>query len=83
MRPHGRHRSYPHLRGGDAAVLDVLAAACGREAARDFERLLEAQHRQGRLEVLVAADVDLGVSDAAFRHGAGGGWRRHAPPPHE
>ncbi len=69
------HRNFAHLGPGDVALLDALAAARGRDAARDFERLLEAQHRDAtRFRARqVLADADLGISDAAYSHGAGGG----------
>lgn len=41
----GHHRRYPHLTRADVETLDALRAEKGAEAARDYERLLEAQHR--------------------------------------
>ncbi len=42
------HRRYPHLSRQDVGLLDALRASCGEAAARSFERLLRAQHRDER-----------------------------------
>lgn len=39
------HRRFPHLARADVEALDVLRAVRGPAAARAYERLLEAQHR--------------------------------------
>lgn len=68
---HLQHRRFPHLQPGDTATLDALEAECGREAARDFERLLERQHhsdeRHAERHVLVedVGDVVAAATAAA------------------
>lgn len=78
-----RHRTYAHMAAGEAELLDVLQAERGPKAAREFERLLQSQHRSNERFArhhVVFDDVDVGGSEAAFRHGAGGGRVRHPPP---
>lgn len=78
------HRRFAHLTVDDVAALDAIAAVRGVPAAREYERLIRAQHRdelEHRERCPLSTDAAPGAVDllrdaARYSHGPGGGRRR-------
>jgi len=75
------HRRFPHLTRADVVLLDELERTRGRAAAREFERLVRAQHASDRafrrhitVETDLGADVDVVIAKR-LAPPAGGGRR--------